>query len=442
MIRFVIRRLVYMIPTVLGVILITFLLFNAVGGSPAAMALGKNASPKALEEFDEQRGFNKPLFAGWWAPTRAMMPMDFEAHAGPLAGATGVVHIAGEHDGGWVRLSAGNRYELPLGFALNSGQGYRLRLVCRTSEAGRVRLTGTNGSPAAAPVEPSSRWRQRNLEFTAGNGKALVLEVTQGAIQVRSIALERKMPRFWDSQLTHFLGRLAHWDLGESISTNQKVTTMLRRGVGPSLMLTVPVFFGELVLSLSLALVCAYFRNRWPDRALVIVSVSLMSVNYLIWIIFGQFFFAYKLEWFPIWGMESWRHFLLPVVIGIVSGMGADLRFYRTIMLDEMYKDYVRTAYAKGRGPVGVLFRHVLPNAMIPVVTNTVIAIPFLYTGSLLLESFFGIPGLGGLSVNAINSSDVEVVRGVVLVGAMLYVVASLVSDISYALVDPRVKLG
>ena len=166
-----------------------------------------------------------------------------------------------------------------------------------------------------------------------------------------------------------------------------------------------------------------------------------MSVNYLVWIIFGQFFLAYKLRWFPIWGFESWSYLLLPVCIGILSGLGSNLRFYRTVILDEMYKDYVRTAYAKGLGPVSVLFRHVLPNAMIPIVTNTALALPFLYTGSLLLESFFGIPGLGGLSVNAINSSDVDVVRGVVLVGAALYVIASLLTDVCYAVVDPRVKL-
>jgi peptide/nickel transport system permease protein len=172
-----------------------------------------------------------------------------------------------------------------------------------------------------------------------------------------------------------------------------------------------------------------------------VVAVALMSVNYLVWIIFGQFFLAYQLKWFPIWGFESWRYLLLPVVIGIISGLGGNLRFYRTIMLDEFYKDYVRTAFAKGLGPVSVLFKHVLPNAMIPIVTNTVVALPFLYTGSLLLESFFGIPGLGGLSVNAINSADVDVVRGVVLVGSVLYMAASLVSDLCYAVVDPRVKL-
>jgi peptide/nickel transport system permease protein len=216
---------------------------------------------------------------------------------------------------------------------------------------------------------------------------------------------------------------------------------MLKRGVLPSLALSVPIFFGGLVLSVGLALMCAYWRNRWVDRVFVFLAVALMSVNYLVWIIFGQFFLAYKWQLFPIWGFESWRYLLLPVMIGILSGLGANLRFYRTMMLDEIYKDYVRTAFAKGVSPAGVLFKHVLPNAMIPIVTNTVIALPFLYTGNLLLESFFGIPGLGGLSINAINSSDVDVVRGVVLVGAILYVVASLATDLCYALVDPRVKL-
>jgi len=267
------------------------------------------------------------------------------------------------------------------------------------------------------------------------------LRVEEGARTVTSIRLERRMPHWWDSQWMHFFKALARLDLGTSLATNEKVTDMLRRGILPSLALTVPIFLGGLVLSVGLALVCAYWRNHWQDRVLVIVSVALMSVNYLVWIIFGQFFMAYKMGWFPIWGFESWRYLLLPVTVGIISGLGANLRFYRTVILDEIYKDYVRTAYAKGLSPAAVLLRHVLPNAMIPIVTNMALAIPFLYTGSLLLESFFGIPGLGGMSINAINSSDVDVVRGVVLVGAVLYVVASLLTDICYALVDPRVKL-
>ena len=131
---------------------------------------------------------------------------------------------------------------------------------------------------------------------------------------------------------------------------------------------------------------------------------------------------------------------MLPVFVGVISGLGVNIRFYRTIMLDEMYKDYVRTAFAKGVGRSGVLFRHVLKNAMIPIVTNVVIAIPFLYTGSLLLESFFGIPGLGYLGVNAINSSDVDVVRALVFIGSVMFVIANLLTDICYAWLDPRVK--
>jgi len=156
----------------------------------------------------------------------------------------------------------------------------------------------------------------------------------------------------------------------------------------------------------------------------------------------GQYLLAFKAGWFPVWGFESWAYLLLPVLIGIVGGLGENVRFYRTLMLDEMYRDYVRTAYAKGVGAGGVLFRHVLRNAMIPVLTNVALAIPFLYTGSLLLEGFFGIPGLGGLAINAINASDVDVVRAVVLVGSILYVIANLLTDLAYAWFDPRVKLS
>jgi peptide/nickel transport system permease protein len=166
-----------------------------------------------------------------------------------------------------------------------------------------------------------------------------------------------------------------------------------------------------------------------------------MSINYLIYIVAGQYFMAYKWGWFPVWGYESARYLILPVIIGVVSGLGSNIRFYRTIMLDEMYKDYVRTALAKGVSKPRVLFVHVLKNAMIPIITNVVIAIPFLYTGSLLLENFFGIPGLGYLGINAILSSDVDVVRALVLIGALLFVVANLLTDICYAAADPRVKL-
>jgi peptide/nickel transport system permease protein len=434
-----------MIPTLIGVILITFLLFNLVGGSPAVMALGKNASPLALEEFDEQRGFNKPLIAGRWTGTRALPETDFREGAGVWRDVTGTEWIrGGGKRAGVLQVRPGSPCVLPLAFSLRPETTYRLRLTARLPAGGSQRWH-IDGKPATVePPATAGQWQGHTLTFRTSSAiqpTVITVEAEGGSLELRSILLERRMPHGYDSQLAYYFWQLARLDFGESVATNQKVGTMLRQGLMPSLMLTVPIFFGGLVLSVSLALVCAYLRNRWPDRALVLVAVALMSVNYLVWIIFGQFFLAYQLRWFPIWGFESWRYLLLPVVIGVISGLGGDLRFYRTIMLDELYKDYVRTAFAKGLSPAGVLFKHVLPNAMIPIVTNTVVALPFLYTGSLLLESFFGIPGLGGLSINAINSADVDVVRGVVLVGAVLYLAASLVSDLCYALVDPRVKL-
>jgi len=268
-----------------------------------------------------------------------------------------------------------------------------------------------------------------------------VLYTGSGGLELYQVKLRSRVTNPFDSQLFNYLLQVFRCDLGESLQFKQPVARLLRDGIGPSLMLTVPIFFGGLFVSIALSLVCAFFRDTWVDRFFVIFSVALMSINYLVWIIFGQYWLGYRQGWFPVWGFESWRYLLLPVLIGIISGLGANLRFYRTIMLDEMYKDYVRTAEAKGMRRSRILFVHVLKNAMIPIVTNVVIAIPFLYTGSLLLESFFGIPGLGYLSINAINSSDVDVVRAVVLIGAVLFVIANLLTDLCYALVDPRVKL-
>jgi len=443
MARYVLRRLLYMIPTVGGVMLITFVLFNIVGGSPAVLALGKNASPQALEEFDEQRGFNKPVVFGWWTRTRAYPDTDFRRGMGPWAGVMGAAQIPEAAGGGGLRLTAGE-YVVPLAFDLKSETIYRWEMQYRLAPGGHAEWRFEGAAPSATgPLEVAPRWQRAAAQVRTARDVSVQarLVVKSGVLELRTLRLRRRMPRPWDSQLVFYVRQLARLDLGVSLATNQRVTTMLKAGILPSLSLTAPILFVELAVAVSLALICAYFRNSWLDRSLVVTAVVLMSVNYLVWIILGQFVAGYQLGWFPIWGYESWRHLLLPVLIGVTSGLGGNLRFYRTIMLDEMYKDYVRTAFAKGLSLRGVLFRHVLRNALIPVVTNTIIALPFLYTGSLLLESFFGIPGLGGMSVNAINSADVDVVRGVVLIGAVLYVVANLLTDVVYALVDPRVRL-
>jgi len=423
MLRYIGKRILQMIPTVFGVILITFVLFNIVGGSPAQQVLGPHAQADTLESFDEQRGFNKPLFIGTRTTTRAYADSDFERSAGDWQQQNGAVWTNGT-----LILAAGGEYALPVKFALRTDCDYELEIEGRSAG---FPMFGEN------QLKLSKDWKKISLRF-----QELEKIVPGNApVEIRSIKLRRIMSNPFDSQFMFYLNRLAHLDFGVSHSTNQRVSKLLLDGIGPSLMLTVPVFFVGLITAVMLSLFCAFWRDTWVDRFFVVFSVALMSVNYLVWIVGGQYLLGFKLGWFPVWGFEDPRYLILPVLIGVFSGLGAELRFYRTIMLDEAHRDYVRTAQAKGVSRLGVLFKHVLKNAMIPIITNTVIAIPFLYTGSLLLESFFGIPGLGYLGINAINSSDVDVVRAIVLVGSIIFVIANLLTDLCYALVDPRVKL-
>ncbi len=446
MMRYIARRVLQMIPTVLGVILITFILFNVVGGSPASMTLGKHVSPAALEAFDEQRGFNKPLIFGNWTKTRALEDGDFVRNAGPWRAVQGAEHAPPVGaDPGRVLLPGGADYPVPLAFGLRTNTTYRLKLRYRSTGAAELQWMHADGTEAGAPktLAASPGWSRVTVSFRIGEvAAAPVLRVADGAFELRDIRLRRGMNNPLNSRFVFFLGQIARFDFGESSSLNQPVSKLLLRGMGPSLVLTVPIFVFGLTLSIAVALLCAFVRDTLLDRLLVVAAVALMSINYLVWIIAGQYLLSFKLGWFPVWGFASAAYLALPICVGTFSGLGSSVRFYRTIMLDEMYKDYVRTAFSKGVSRRGVLFRHVLKNAMIPIITNVVIAIPFLYTGSLLLESFFGIPGLGYLGVNAVNSSDVDVIRAIVFIGAVLYVVANLISDLCYAWVDPRVKLG
>ena len=426
MLRFIARRLLQMIPTLFGVILITFVLFHVVGGSPARMKLGDRASAQTLDDFDELRGFNKPLVWGHRTTTRAWVDQTYDEKPGSWSAVPAARHTpAANGERGYVSLVLTNTWQVPLACPLRPGERYE---VTRT-----WRWAGERSWQTSASV------------ITGGQEVAAVVRVQPAqadAVDLAALSIRRLMPVPWDSQLFFYLCQLARLDFGVSSSANEPVLDILRAGIAPTLALTVPILALETLISVSLALWCAYYRGRWPDRLLVVGSVALMSVNYLVFIVGGQYLLAYRLGWFPVWGFAAWSYLLLPILIGVLSGLGGSVRFYRTVMLDEMYKDYVRTAFAKGLSETRVLFHHVLPNAMIPVITNVMLSIPFLYTGSLLLESFFGIPGLGYLGVNAINDSDVDVVRAVVVIGSVLYLFANLLADLCYAWVDPRVRLS
>lgn len=309
MLKYVARRLWGVVPTTVGIVLLTFVLFNIVGGSPAETVLGKNASAESIAAFNHQWGYDKPLI------------------------------------------------------------------------------------------------------FST------------------------------DSQFLNFLRGIFRGDFGYSVENQEPVLDILRRGIWPSLSLTVPILLGCVVFGLLFAMMAAAWRGRWVDRMILVGSAVLMSVNYVVWVLAGQFLLSYKAGLFPIWGYTGAFYLVLPVFVGILSSLGTDVRYFRTVILDEIYRPYVLTARAKGLSPSTIMMRHVLPNAMIPVVTYVSLSIPALFAGSLLLESFFGIPGLGSVSINAIHSADFAVVRAIVVLGALLYQFVNLVTDLLYAALDPRVRI-
>lgn len=236
------------------------------------------------------------------------------------------------------------------------------------------------------------------------------------------------------------------FDFGRSWATKQEIIEMIKRGAGPSLTITVPAFIFATFVSIAISLLVSFYRGGKIDLFVRFCCIAGMSISSMAYILFFQWFFAYKLGWFEISGYEFGfpdmiPFILLPIIIDIVLSVGPDVRFYRTIMLDEIYQDYVRTARAKGVSEKNILFKHVLKNAMIPIITYVVIQLPFLVLGAILLESFFSIPGLGGITLNALNSSDFPVVKAMSVLSAIAYILFSLITDVLYTLVDPRVRL-
>ena len=323
MLTYLLRRILYMVPIILGVMLITFILFYVVN-KPRNMALqilGPKATPEAIENWLQNRGYDKPVFVN-----------------------------------------------------TNKGQ-----------------------NP-------------------------------------------------FDSQFFHSIKRFATFDLGVSDSTGEPVLTMIARGIIPSLLLTLPAFIIGLALSILASLLLVFVRESLIDRWGIVLCVVTMSIPITVYVIFGQWVAANLLNYFPAFGfnfegLSTARFIALPVAIMVLSGLGGDVRIYRTIFLEEIRADYVRTAHAKGAAPLRVLLVHVLKNGMISLITLVVASLPFLIMGTLVLESFFGVPGVGNLMKIGIDSADFAVIRAIVYLGSLLFLLGLLLTDICYAAVDPRIRL-
>ena len=314
-------------------------------------------------------------------------------------------------------------YAIPILIGVNLVTFTLFFVVNTPDDMARLQLGAKHVTPEAI-----ERWKTEH-----GYDKPLLLNRdAEGAAQLMDTI-------FFQHSAAMFAFEFGKGDDGRDIGTE------IRTRMGPSLAIALPVFVIGLLVNITFALLMVFFRSTYLDLWGVLLCVVLMSVSGLFYIIAGQYFIAKLWNLLPISGFadgfDAWKFIVLPVLVGVVAGIGSGSRWYRTIFLEEIGKDYVRTARAKGLSEVRVLFRHVLKNGMIPILTGAVVVLPLLFMGSLITESFFGIPGLGSYTIDAIQAQDFAVVRAMVFLGSFLYIVGLILTDISYSLVDPRVRL-
>ena len=250
---------------------------------------------------------------------------------------------------------------------------------------------------------------------------------------------------YW-RQLLIFGKQIVTGDFGRSWSTNEEVSHIFATRIGPTLTIMVPIMVLETVLGIVFAIGVAYVRGSLTDRAIMIACTVAMSISFLVYIIVGQWLFGFRLGWFPVqgWSDSFWKNLFvyapLPVFLALLVSIAPTLRLYRSFFLDEIGQDYVRTARAKGLSETTVLFKHVMRNAMIPILTNLAIELPSLMIGSFLLEKFFSIPGLGREVINAVERSDFPVIKAITVYLAVFTMLLNLAVDILYKWVDARVE--
>jgi peptide/nickel transport system permease protein len=250
----------------------------------------------------------------------------------------------------------------------------------------------------------------------------------------------------WE-QLWIFLKQIVTFDWGKSWATNESVANLFATRLPATLTVMLPILVLEVMLAIPFALAVAYVRGSLTDRAVMVITTVAVSISLLVYVIVFQYFFAFRLGWFPVqgWTDSVWTNLTtyapLPIIVAVAVALAPYTRLYRTFFLDEIGHDYVRTARAKGLTERTILLKHVLRNAMIPILTNVAVALPGVFVGSFLLEVFFSIPGLGREILLAVNRSDYPVIQAFAIYIAFLTMVVNLLTDLLYKLVDPRVVL-
>ena len=427
MLRFILRRTAYSLLILLGVLILTFVLFRMAAGDPVATLLGKNPKPEEVERLRQSLGSDRPMFYGKWRKTEAYTNVSFLGERSEFNAVTYKGSVTPGKEG--LQLGQGGEVIFQQNF-VPDGE----KCLVRVEAEGRYSVNG-----AAC---------EDNSETEVASGTEQI--VLTGDAVIKKVEFSRESEDPFDSQLLASLKEIVtfkseapyveFFNFGRTLTTREPIREKLWNGMFPSLMLMLPIFFGELLLGILLAMIACVWRGTWIDRTIMVLSVAGMSISYLALIIAGQWLLGYYWNWFPVWGWGSAKYLVLPVIIGIISGTGSGVRFYRTVFLNEINREYLRTAVAKGASPVTVYGKHLLRNSMIPIITRASGILPFLFTGSLLLESFFGIPGLGSAGINALHDADLQMLKALVILSSFLFVVINLLTDIAYAYVDPRMR--
>jgi len=285
------------------------------------------------------------------------------------------------------------------------------------------------------------------FKFFGGDPAEIIAGQNATAQRVQEIRDQLGLNRPWFVQLGIYLKSIASFDWGRSWATNEAVSHIFATRLPATLTVMIPILILDTLLALPIAMWVAYRRGSFADRAIMVISTVALSVSFLVYIILGQYLFGFQLGWFPVqgWSDSTLTNLVtyvpLPVMLALLVGVAPQTRLYRTFFLDELGQDYVRTGRAKGLTERKVLFKHVLRNAMIPILTNIGLALPGVFIGSFLIEVFFSIPGLGREVILAVNRSDYPVIQAVTVYLAMLTMLINLGVDILYKLVDPRVVL-
>ena len=474
---YVLRRLGQSVVTIVGVMIVTFVLFRVVAGDIASVFVGQKGTEQAKADWRHAHGYDRPKFLNVFdrlqltdlsSGDEPFFVRDAEDAEGKptstITGRLGLTPSDTEADTLLGQSVFALSAETPIEelFVPSAGKGKEPAEAARPEEP-PSRPATTRPTTRCAPA-PSTRPAGENLQagivMALAGGQVLVIDLEgvrtcgelmdrinndpanrapDGQPLVHADIAPWRLRNIFQSQFFDHLWRSLAFQ-ARSLKTHQKISDIIADRAPRSLALTVPAMAIGWLAGMVIACFVAYYRGTLIDKVGVLLSVLGMCIPFLAFMIYGQWL-MFQIAPVHAYGLGHRVNIYLPVSIMVVAGLGASVRFYRTVILDETSRDYVRTARAKGASVPSVLFKHVLKNCMLPILTNLILAIPFLIMGSLLVETYFGIPGLGDLMLTSINDRDEPIMSAMVFLTALIYTLGLLATDISYAVFDPRVRL-